>query len=77
MGTQLLTGIYILVGKINTKQVKENISGSDEDCEEIKQDNMVGELGERVVIDRYNDEKASPEKLIFEQGPTVQNKLGL
>lgn len=32
-------------------------------------------MGERVVIDRYNDEKASPEKLIFEQGPTVQNKL--
>ena len=32
-------------------------------------------MGERVVIDRYNDEKASPEKLIFEQGPIVQNKL--
>lgn len=32
-------------------------------------------MDERVVIDRYNDEKASPEKLIFEQGPIVQNKL--
>lgn len=31
-------------------------------------------MGERVVINRYND-KASPEKLIFEQRPIVQNKL--
>ena len=32
-------------------------------------------MDEKVVIDRYNDEKASPEKLIFEQGSIVQNKL--
>lgn len=67
--------VFYILGKINTKQVKENISGSDEDQKKIKQDNMVGWIGWESCNDRYNRWEGISREADIWQGPTVQNKL--